>query len=177
MNWSATVTCFMFAMPTLFWFLCDSAMSMCFLLLSCFGFFCRCTLLMLCDRGFLCTLFPCMVQQQFGHFRACQRQINWLQAYFTSFKFVCGSMRRRGLLDSPSNLCAGPWGVGVSATLFQSHVRIHGVSGFPRPAIKFIFRPMRFQGHLGPRQIYVQVHEISGSPGTSFKLICGPMRF
>ena len=103
MNWSATVTCFMFAMPTLFWFLCDSAVSMCFLLLSCFVFFCRCALLMLCDRGFLCTLFPCMVQQQFGHFRACQRQINWLQAYFTSFKFVCGSMRRRGLLDSPSN--------------------------------------------------------------------------
>ena len=46
MNWAATVICFMFAMPTLFWFLCDSAVSMCFSLVFCFVFFCRCALLM-----------------------------------------------------------------------------------------------------------------------------------
>ena len=70
-------------------------------------------------------------------------------------------------------------------------MRVHEVSGSPRPSFEVMCGSMGFRGFRDPQsnlfigpngfmvpwdlvQIYVQVHEISGSPGTSFKLICRP---
>ena len=67
-------------------------------------------------------------------------------------------------------------------------VRVHEVSGSPRPSFKVMYGSMGFRGLRDPQsnlftspfgfrfpwglvQIYIQVHDISGSPETSFKLI------
>ncbi len=69
---------FVFAMPTPFSFVCV-LYSVAVALFLC-----------LCDPGFLCTLFPCMVQQQFGHVCA--------QSYVTLFKFCVQVREESGLL-------------------------------------------------------------------------------